>query len=444
MRIHPISLVTGFLVFIIPLSPLRGLDVPSRRIQDDSSLRLSLAESWLNEIPARALANRPFIHTLPDGGRVQVRVEEGTNDFGIALARERNGAFPGWAQGSWVYSRSKEDGSAIRIRAFLRSDPYTYVQFRPLGKDKSLIDVVVYEAFIVRSLPIPIPFERLLVIPVEDALTAAGRSFPRRYFDPKPDDYRDVWSFVEGVRSRLPDLSFRDDGAIDDQGRYVFIETMDEQDGTGGLNCSGFAKWVVDGILGPLTGDLLPIGPLKAAYGGRGSSFTAPYEEIRDPFFGLDWTRNLASQANTVLRSPQYSSLDEIEVRRAPFSSAILRGQGNNAQRTYAGFLPNAGFGIEGIHPLLYTLAIDEPGRIYLASISDELNPAPRMRQHYHIAVLVPYFSENGIFYIALFESAEETSFNRFKTRYPGHYVNLVRIPVEGEFRPGAGSSKKF
>jgi hypothetical protein len=175
---------------------------------------------------------------------------------------------------------------------------------------------------------------------------------------------------------------------------------------------------------------------LKAAYGDRGSSFTAPYEAIRDPFFGLDWIRNLACQANMVLRSPQYNSLDEIEVRRAPFSSVIIRGQGNNAQRTYPGFLLNAGFGIEGIHPLLYTLAIDEPGRIYLASINNELNPAPRMRQHYHIAVLVPYFSENGNFHIALFESAEETSFNRFKNRYPGHYVNLVRIPVEGEFRP--------
>jgi len=432
------------LFFLCSLAPLAARDLPTAEIEDDSSLRITIRDEWLLDTPDRVLAKRVLAQTLPGGSRIQVRTEASAGEFAVILARELTGpdgrsmgTFPGWAQGSWVYARRKSDGAPLKIRVFPRSDPYTYVQFRPLGKDKSQIDVVVYEAYVVRSLPIPIPFERLLVIPVEDALTAAGRSFPRRYFDPKPDDYQDVWSFVEGVRSRLPELSFRDDGAIDDQGRYVFIESMDAQDGAVGLNCSGFAKWVIDGILRPLTGSFLPIAPLKAANGDRGSSLTTPYEESRDPFFGLDWTRNLASQANTVLRSPQYSSLDEIEVRRAPFSSVIIRGPGNNAQRTYPGFLLNAGFGIEGIHPLLYTLAIDEPGRIYLASVNNELNtPAPRMRQHFHIAVLVPYFNEYGVFQTAVFESAEETSFIPFKNRYPGHYVNLVRIPVEGEFRP--------
>ena len=113
--------------------------------------------------------------------------------------------------------------------------------------------------------------------------------------------------------------------------------------------------------------------------------------------------------------------------------------------RPYPGFLPDAGFSFEGIHPLLYTLAIDEPDYIYLASVNNEIGPPAtpdnprggiRMRQHYHIAVLVPYFNEYGNFRVAVFESAEETSFNRFKTRYPGQYVNLVRVPVETVFDP--------
>jgi hypothetical protein len=305
-----------------------------------------------------------------------------------------------------------------------------------MGNNKSLIDVVLYEAYAVHSLPIAIPFDRLLVIPVEEALAAAGNAFPRRYFDPHPEDYQDIRMLIAGIRERLPALSFRDDGAIDEYGRYVYINTLEEQPGAGGLNCSGFVKWVVDGILRPVTGSLLPIPPLKAAFGERGSSFTKPYEEIRDPFFGLDWTRNLASLANSVLRSPGYGVLEEIEVRNAPFSSVILRNQGTSVLRIFPGFLMNAGFEFESIHPLLYTLAIDEPGRIYLASINNEMNPAPRMRQHFHVAVLIPYFNENNNFRIALFESTEETSFSSFKNRYPGHYVNLVRIPIEGEFKP--------
>jgi hypothetical protein len=378
---------------------------------------------------------------LPGGGRIQVRIEDGGHEFGIVLARELNRVFPGWAQGSWILTRNKEDGAAVRIRIFLRSDPYTYVQFRPMGTDKSQMDVVLYEAYTTRSLPIAIPFDRLLVIPVEEALNLAGNAFPRRYFDPHPEDYRDIRSLVAGIRERLPGISFRDDGAMDERGRYVYINTLEEQPGAGGLNCSGFAKWVVDGILRPVTGHLLPIPPLKAAFGERGSSFTKPFEEVRDPFFGLDWTRNLAARAHSVLRFSGYgvseeAILQEIEVRNVPFSSVILRNQGSGVPRAFPGFLMNAGFGFEGIHPLLYTLAIDEPGRVYLASINDEVNPAPRMRQHFHVAVLIPYFNENGNFQIALFESAEETSFARFKNRYPGHYVNLVRIPVEGKFNP--------
>jgi hypothetical protein len=226
----------------------------------------------------------------------------------------------------------------------------------------------------------------------------------------------------------------------------VFINTLTDQDGAAGLNCSGFAKGVVDGLLRPLTGARLPFPPLKAPYGDRGSSFTDPFEALRDPFFGLDWTRNLASRANSLLRSPEFGTLTEIEVRNAPISSLITTTRGVSTVRPYPGFLLNAGFGFEGLHPLLYTLAIDEPGRIYLASVNTEMGPPatadnprglPRMRQHFHVAVLVPYFDVRGDFQVALFESAEETSFARFKSRYPGHYVNLVRIPVEGAFNPG-------
>jgi hypothetical protein len=424
------------LLFLVPLFSLGALDLPIGQIEDDSSLRISLAQAWFSEAPGRVINNTAYIHTLPGGGRIQVRAEAGRSEFAVILARERDGAFPYWTQGSWSFYRRVEDGSPIRIQIFLRSDPYVYVQFRPLEDRKSLMDVVFYDAYVVRALPVPIAFERLPLIPVGEILRAAGAAFPRRYFEPRLDDYRDSRAFIRGVRQRLPELSFQDDGAIDEAGRYVFINTLEAQDGTGGLNCSGFAKWITDGILRPLTGSRLPIAPLKAAFGKRGSSFTEPYEALRDPFFGLDWTRNLASRANGALRAPEFGGLEEIEVQKAGFTSLEIRRGRTSSIRAYPGFLPNAGFGIEGLHPLLYTLAIDEPGRIYLASVSDEIGPAPRMRQHFHIAVLVPYFNEQGGFQVALFESAEETSFANFKTRYPGHYVNLVRIPVEAAFDP--------
>lgn len=431
-----LGVVMGGLWFLGFLMPLQGIDLPTRKIEDDVSLRISLKDFWFTEAADRVLNQKAFIHTLPGGGRIQVRAEAGNDEFMIVLARERNNSYPGWAQGSWILTRRKDDGSPSRIRVFLRSDPYTYVQFRPFTEDRSFMDVVLYDAYVVRSVPLPYALERLMVVPLEEVLSTAGNKFPRHYFDPQPEMYRDLWVFMSRLRDRLPELHFRDDGAIDAEGRYVYINTLQSQGETPGLNCSGFAKWVVDGILRPFTGERLPIPPLKEPFGERGSSLTAIYEDLRDPFFGLDWTRNLASQVGTTLRSSIFGKLEEIEVQDRPFALLIQRNRNGTSIRSYPSFLLNAGFSFEGIHPLLYTLAIDEPGTIYLASINNERDPKPRIRQHFHVAVLVPYFNEYGNFQVAVFESAEETSFYNFKNRYPGHFVNLVRIPVETRFDP--------
>jgi len=452
---NKLFLTLFFILSFIFGEVLWSQDLPTRRIEDDSSLRISLMDSWLLQTPGAVLSKRPELYTLRGGSRIQVRTEtsqQNRNEFAIVLAREQNGAYPGWAQGSWVLTRRRDnDPKGSRIRIFLRSDYNTYVQFRPFSDDKCLMDVVLYDGYLIRALPIPVPLERLYTMPVEEALSLAGNRFPRRYFDPEPGAYRDSRTFVGAVRSRLSELTFLDDGAMDENGQFVFINTLAAQNNTyrnglvkGGVNCSGFAKWIVDGILRPRTGERLPIGPLKAPFGERGNAFTETWE-VRDPFFGLDWSRNLASRAGTALLSPAYGALEEIEVRDCPFSQIIVRQNSGSTINTYPGYFLNAGFGTAGLHPLLYTLAINEPGRIYLAVVNKEItapitpdNPRglPILRQYYHIAVLVPYFSERGVFQVAVFESAEETSFTAFKARYPGQFVNLLRIPIDGSFNP--------
>jgi hypothetical protein len=384
---------------------------------------------------------RRVIRTLPGGGKIQIRAEDARDEIMVILARERNGSYPGWAQGSWVLTRRKEDGRPIRIRVFLRSDPNMYVQFRPnpTDRNRSLLDVVIYDAYVTRAVTVPIPFERLITLPVEDILSTVETKFPRLYFDPVPGMYRDLRAFLGLVREKLPALNYRDDGAIDENGRYVYIETLAPQTGKTGLNCSGFAKWIVDGILRPFTGNRLAIPPLREPFADRGfTTLNETHEQSRAPFFGLDWTRNLASTARITLYSSQdMGILEETEVRSSPFSSIIERTKTGNfvRVRSYPDFLPNAGFSFEGLHPLLYTLAVEEPGHIYLASINNDIG-TPRMRQHFHVAVLVPYFNEYGTFQIAVFESAAETSFSAFKQRYPGHFINLVRISVDPFFDP--------
>jgi hypothetical protein len=444
-------------VFISFAIPSFSLDKPVMKIVDDSALRTSVKESWLMESPGRVLAKSRTLYNLEGGGRIELRAEAEQNEFIVIFAREltsANGAasgyFPGWAQGSWILNRRVDSGAATRIRVFLRSDPYMYIQFRPFNADRCVMDVVVYDAYVVRSLPLPVTLDRLYTMPLSDVLNLVGDKFPIRYFEPNPADYRDHRTLITNIRKALPTLRFADDGAIDQNERYVYIETGLEQKGQPGLNCSGFTKWLIDGLLRPVTGKTLEIPPLKAPFSDRGSTYTDSWEELRDPFFGLDWIRNLASHAGTTLRSPAFGSLTEIEVRQDPFSQLIIREGRNSVIQSYTGFLENAGYGTEGLLPLLYTLAIDEPGKFYLAAVNTETKvPEPQsntkripiIRQYFHVAALFPYFNENGTFQVAVFESAAETSINAFRSRYPGHYISLVRIPIETTFEPYTSNS---
>jgi hypothetical protein len=413
-----------------------SLDQPTRNIADDSGLRNSLKDTWFTASPEQVLQRRESLHTLPGGDHIQVRSENGNNEFAVILARELAGSYPGWAQGSWILTRQRDTGEVSRIRVFMRSDPYTYIQFRPLTEDRCVLDVVLYDAYVVRSLPLPYSMERLLVLPVEEVLAAAGTKFPRHYFDPETGDFRDMRTLIARVRERLPGLTYRDDGAIDENGVYVYIETLEPQEGELGLNCSGFAKWMIDGLLRPYTGKRLSITPLKAAFGERGTSFTKAYEEIYDLFFGLDWGRNLASRADATLIGANFGGFEEIEVQRVPFASMIWRSQSGTSTRVYDAYLQNVGFRSEGIHPLLYKLAIHEPGNLYIAVINREMQEQHHLRQYFHLAILLPYFTETGSFEVTVFESAAETSFTNFKNRYPGQFINLLRVPVRMHFDP--------
>jgi len=456
-----VILVIFFIFF--NLFPVFSLDLPISQISDDSYLRIRLKDDWFTDTPRSVLARRPVIESLQSGERVQIRTEEGRQEFLVLISREMmggriasgnnpeiprraTGQFPGYAQGSWMLTRNKETGAGTLIRIFLRSDQYTYIQFRRFDEDKCLMDAVLYGGFIVRALPIAVPFERLYTMQLNDIIRLAGDKFPRRYFEPDPQYYRNSRIFVSQVRVNLGGLQFADDGAIDENGNYVFIETLQGQpSSSAGLNCSGFAKWLIDGMLRPVTGARLTIPPLKAPFGERGSSFTEIWEESRDPYFGLDWIRNLAAAANTTLRSSPYGILDEFEVRADNFSLVMVNENRTFVTHSYPGFMHEAGYGFEGLHPLLYTLAIDQPFSFYLAAVNDEIgapvtpeNPrgAPRLRQYFHVAALVPYFDEYGVFRIVVFESAAETSFSAFRNRYPDHFVNLVQIPIVTAFDP--------
>ena len=84
----------NFWIFSILISiglSLHALDIPSRKIEDDSSLRISLRDTWFSEVPDRVLNRNPENYTLRGGSRIQVRSESGRDEFLVVLARELTG-----------------------------------------------------------------------------------------------------------------------------------------------------------------------------------------------------------------------------------------------------------------------------------------------------------------------------------------------------------------
>jgi hypothetical protein len=224
--------------------------------------------------------------------------------------------------------------------------------------------------------------------------------------------YGPLRSMVEKIRPELSRLPDAEDGAMDKEGKLVSIETLAVQERLPGFNCSGFAKWVADGIYHERTGRYLDIEEIKQKpLTFRGSEQSRRYEKERDPFFGLDWTRNLASFLNEKPVS---------DVRDLP----------------YWKYRENIGFSVKDLKNVLYFLALREPNTFYFGSVNREFGTNPVLRQHIHVVVLFPYFNERGIFTVVVLERNVETSLESLFKRYKTDFIHLVGTPATETFVP--------
>ena len=351
-----------------------------------------------------------------------------------------------YSRGSWILKRSSPDGRPLQAKVFLRSDPGTFARIYPDG-DRSKLDLVVYGGVLNREVPLPVPFERAFASTMADIASWTGDLVDWSIFDPDPGLYRDVRVFVAETRSLLPSLRYGDDGALDAGGRPVYIATGAPQAAPTGLNCSGFAAWVADGFYRPLTGKLLdPKALAERHVEERVTPAADRYETDLDPFFGLDWTRNIALALLDARYPSRPHGLTESDVVISPFalvapaeggSGGTRAVNGGSSYEAYPAYQADLGYETSGLKALLYVLALREPGSVYLASFSRKSGGAiAGLSRHYHVAVLAPYFEESGEFRVAAFESDVETSVEAMMARAPKDFVHLVRVRAERDYSP--------
>ncbi|MCX7788256.1 MAG: hypothetical protein N2442_11235 [Spirochaetes bacterium] len=390
-----------------------------------------IIEVWEKEnVEARLAFRQLFTATLEEldrfrervvlqrtgGSRVKVSTERSNGAVYILFRNESAGDFPVYSAGSWILKRDGKTGALIQVKIFYRTEPRCYLRLFPSG-GKTLMDVYLFDSLLYKSVPIGTNLSLLLTEPFQQILdrtrSTVDWSILLRTMD--SSFYSSVLTMVQKIRKELPKLPDAEDGAMDRSGKLVFIANLRAQERLPGFNCSGFAKWVADGLYRPRTGQYLDIQLLKEKhFFRRGSRITNRFEEERDPFFGLDWTRNIA-RALAGGGDPEKQ-----DVRYVPFWK----------------YREDVGYPIQDIEGILFSLAILEPGNFYLGSINREYGTNPVLRQHVHVVVLFPYFTSNGEFHVAVFERNVETDLSFLRRKFDGTFIHLVRIKADSSFEP--------
>ena len=394
--------------------------------------RFYLPENWearhaLQETiraPLAELQASPWgILQQPSSG-LSVRFEtRSTEQYVYALVmNELEGNFPIYSRGSYIIKRRIKDGAFVQVKIFLHDDPNFFLRISPLDQ-QTLFDVMVAGGRLYHNVPLPFSFLTILTRPFSDIVDASSAIVDWDGIIPPvdPNDHDSVRHTVDRLRPLLAQLPDAEDGAMDRHGNLVYIETLGLQTDLPGFNCSGFAKWVADGIYHPLSGRYLDIDSLKRKHTElRGHRWSMRREDERDPYFGLDWSRNIGV---TLLRMRNRTAdfmPEAADVRSVAFFE----------------YVEDVGYPVDDLQQILYMLAIEQPGYFYIGSINREFGEAPVLRQHIHVVILFPFFDAARRFRVAVMERNLETSLEALNQRYPGDHIHLVQVQASRSFDP--------
>ena len=387
-----------------------------------ADLIVASVDDWISLVP--------YATGGGDGGTV--RVSSAASAEAVYLLFATNGGEASSAphdrddivrSGTLILKRSRESGELMQAKLFLRDQIGSFARVFPRG-ERSVVDLYLFGERLYGAVPLPVPLAQLATMPLSRLMELTERTidWPLVMHDEQRPADRRVVELIEAVRPQLPHLTDADDGAMDAGGNYVFIETGELQPlAERGFNCSGFCKWVIDGYYHPIEGAFTDIAELKRKdLELRGNRWSTWYEALRDPFFGLDWARNLAA------------TLDRARTGRDVDPEA-----GDMREVDFATYVEDIGYPLESIDLTLYTLTVRKPGRFYVGSINREFGSAPVLRQHSHLAVFFPYIDAAGAFRVVQVDRNLERTTASLIRRYPGAYIHLTAIDAHGEFDHG-------
>ncbi|WP_028974501.1 hypothetical protein [Spirochaeta cellobiosiphila] len=350
--------------------------------------------------------------------RVKFDLKQQAGSVYFLFLNEMDYKFPVYSRGSYVVKRDEKTGEFLQVKIFLQSDEGTFLRIYP-SHERTFMDIYLRGKMLYEGINLSLSFQDVLKYPFYSLQLNSDSLIDWNNLVPQPGRFPErLQNVISSIAKALPSLGDAEDGAMDENGQFVFIESLSDQDEGPGFNCSGFAKWIADGFYKPIWGRLMNIEGLKTKHlESRGNTWSRTREN-RDPYFGLDWTRNIALTLGSLTGKPDFENPEKYDVRDIPFIN----------------YVEDVGYSIDDLDFALYIQAIKDPGNIYWGSVNKEFGTAPVLRQHIHVAIFIPWFDEDGNYHVEVFERNHKTSIKSLKSRYEGAFVHLTYSKVPADF----------
>ncbi len=359
--------------------------------------------------------------------------------------------YPVSSRGSYLIRRDLKQDRIDQIKIFLAQSlggKQSFIRISPqkpatqqsntsansspgIAQEKSVspggvIEVVLFGRTVYSGVPVSVPFHDILTMPLWQFLKVSAQAiqWDNLLSDPTLTEWQLVQNVPDQLRPYLYQIPEVYDGAMDARGLFVRIETG-EPLAKPGMNCSGFIKWVADGIYRShknwseeqLYLDIDKLKKRQVELRGAANPWNNAAETSRDPYFGLDWARAIAREL-LELEVQHTTDPRATDVQKIPFFK----------------YFDNVGYPVTDIHAMMYLLAVQDPGSFYLGAINGTFGD-PELHQYYHEVVFFPYFQGDGSFQLIVMDTGAERSDGYIEARYEGNYVHLSRIRASYKYK---------
>lgn len=408
---------------------------------ESASVRGSLIDSWFTENTAVLAEKRPEVVTNEAGEVFQVRYDDEACSIVVAPQKKKpiilytdageaetyQAIYPYGTAGTWELVLDRMTSNPLCIRYFFAGDSEVYVQFRPGLKKystKSVVDFVVFGEYAARNVSTGITMEQLFTMSLEDIVTLTEHMLPwiDGVFFPELCENNMQMSAV--IQERLDDFVYVDYAVYDEYGNLTMLKNAampDVEEGRRAISGVGFLKWIVDGLVRPVSGSGLRIDPLLKSTVSVSTASTA-YADEYDTTLALDWTHNLATAAVSVITGINYTyETSGVNVHPAQFS---------------AKYIENAGYPINDLKPILYMISANETGYFYLGAVRHEVKEMNSFVTYNECAAFFPYFSSSGVFMVDVFEDGRMFTLDEYIENHAGDMIQLTRINSSLQFFP--------